>query len=243
MKSIITTTIVLFLVYLVSAQNPRQNPALGGNAKIGNIDEGANKSTLVTSIGRSNYEGDQSIYKEIQGSPFLSDEPIYSTLVQNDGGQLDNIPLRIDLYTNTLIATDEWGDEMVLNELVYKEIRLPFEGQETVFKRLHNKYPAKFYQVLHEEDGLVFFKERKVSLREAYDDGIKKVEPKFLHRIKYYIRNAEGKVSKVKLKKKSIFSNIPQDRLDAMITKTGVKEKKLKLKSEADFVAFFNGNY
>ena len=94
---------------------------------------------------------------------------------------------------------------------------------------------------MYEEDGLVFFKERKVSLRQGSDDGIKKVDPKFLHRMKYFIKNSDGEVEKVKLKKKDIFSKIPEKRLKEMKSNSSVKGKRLKqkLKEESDFVAFF----
>ena len=91
----------------------------------------------------------------------------------------------------------------------------------------------------------MFFKERKVSLRQGSDDGIKKVDSKFLHRMKYFVKNSDGEVEKVKLKKKDIFSKIPEKRLKEMKSNSSVKGKRLKqkLKEESDFVAFFlNGD-
>ena len=59
--------------------------------------------------------------------------------------------------------------------------------------------------------------------------------------MKYFIKNSDGEVEKVKLKKKDIFSKIPEKRLKEMKSNSSVKGKRLKqrLKEESDFVAFF----
>jgi len=180
-------------------------------------------------------------YEQVKGSPFLNDEAIEGVLVLNNGNVIENVPMQMDLYTHEVIATNDSGKEILLDNRFYKEIRLPFEGEELVFRRVNEKHPEKFYEVLYDDAGMIFFKERDVTLKESQSNGIVEQEARFRNRTNYFIKHGEdGEIAKVRLKKKDIFPLIPDSELIAM--QAYAKKKGIKFKDESDYVAFLGGD-
>ena len=196
------------------------------------------QQTMLGSLAKNSYAAAKIQYKQIEGSPFLNDEPIEGTLVLNNDTEVQ-VPLQIDIYSQEVIATNLNGEEIALDGRFYKEVRMPYEGQELVFKKVDDDKPTKFFQVLYEDGDMVFFKQKYATLRQASNSGIARTEAKFSQRTKYFIKYGDNQVAKVKLKKKEIFSHIPESELYAM--QDYARKKGIKLKSEIDFIAFFEG--
>lgn len=214
----------------------------GGPGGISNFSLGhttnqfASKATGLNSL-RSNLLS----YEQVKGSPFLNDEAIEGVLVLNNGTVLENVPMQMDLYTHEVIATNDHGKEILLDNRFYKEIRMPFEGKELVFRRVNEKHPEKFYEVLYDDSGMTFFKERDVTLKESQSNGIVEQEARFRKRTNYFIKHGvDGEIAKVRLKKKDIFPLIPDSELIAM--QAYAKRKGIKFKDESDYVAFLGGD-
>ncbi len=176
-------------------------------------------------------------YFDIEGSPFLSEEPIIGSLVMNDGKKMDNIPLQLDLFANEIIATTAKGDIIFLNKKHFQEIILPIDGKDVSFRKINEENPDQFYEILFINRDLIFFKEMYVTRKESMTNGINKSPAEFTHRKKYFIKYPNGIIKKVKLKKKQMFKGFDTEDIEAM--KKYVKDSKLKLKTEYDYVEVF----
>jgi len=185
------------------------------------------------------YSSNKFAYQNIKGSPYLNNEPVKGTLVLNDGRKIEEILLQIDLYTDQIIATTKKGEEIILHEEYFKEVVLPVNGEQIVFKKANPEDPNKFYEVLFEDDGLVFFKQNYATLRNGFNNGISKREAKFNNRTKYFIKHGENEIANVKLKKKDIFLGFQDDELYAM--KRYANEHGIEFRDETDYVAVFEG--
>ena len=161
------------------------------------------------------------------------------TLVLNNGNVIENVLLQVDLYTNDIIASKDDGEIIYLDKRLFKEVIVSVDGTDVQYKKIDPKNPDDFYQVLYEDEGLVFFKERYASLREASNIGMTNTNARFINRTKYYIKHGEGQIAKVKLKKKEIFSGFVDAELYAM--KEYARRKGIEFKDEADFIAVFEG--
>jgi hypothetical protein len=250
MKNLFSIAIMTFASFMLSAQcGPTGGGSGAAGGSFGNTNAGSGYSInspfgqelLSHNLGVSGYAANRSIYKEAQGSPFLNNESVKGTLVLNDDKRIKDIFLQVDLYTENIIAIKPDGEEIVLNEVLFKEIIIPFEGKDIVYKKTNPKQPNKFYEVLFEDGELVFFKQRYATLREGSDNGTVRREPRFSQRNRYYIKHGEGQVAKVKLKKKDILSNFVDAELYAM--KAYAKKKGIKFKDEEDYIAVFEGVY
>jgi len=176
-------------------------------------------------------------YEKIEGSPYLNDEPAKGTLVLTDGSVLEDVILQIDLYTNKVIAHVNEDEEIVLNSHYFSEVIISHEGQDLVFQRVNPEEPNKFYEVLYDDNGMAFYKERYATKSEAYNDGIAQRDAKFNQRANYFIAHEEGQMAKVNLKKKDMFSGFIDDEVYSMIAYA--KKKGIKLKNEQDYVRVF----
>lgn len=198
-----------------------------------------NRSFLSDAFKRSNAASNRLAYENINGSPYLSDESIEGTLVFNDNTIMNDVPLQVDLYTGQFIATNIDGDEVILDERFFKEIVVPFEGKNIVYKKTNPNNPDQFYEVLYQDGDLVFFKENYATLKEGINNGMVTRDSKFTARAKYFINQDEGGVVKVRLKKKEMFSGFIDSEIYAM--KEYARRNGIKFKDEADYVAVFEG--
>ena len=198
-----------------------------------------NNNFLTNAVRSGHYATAKQGYNKIDGSPYLNDEPIKGSLFLNNGTEIAEVPLQIDVYANEVIATNKKGEEIILDPKFYNEVRMPFEGQELVFKKINPNNPDQFYQVLYQDGDMVFFKEKDVHLKEGNNKGIVKFEPRFYKRTNYYIKQGEDQIANVKLKKKDIFSVFPETEIYAM--KEYAQQKGIKLKKESDYIAMFEG--
>ncbi len=250
MKLYITAFAILLTGSLLIAQCPGGGGGSGGSSAGSSLSSSSNsfgsntisndlaQQTMLNAMAKNSYASTRLQYNQIEGSPFLNDEPIEGTLVLNNNTEV-LVPLQIDIYSEKVIATNSEGQEIALDGRFYKEVRLPYEGQELVFKKVDSKNPSKFFQVLYEDGDMIFFKQKYASLRQASNNGIAKTEAQFSQRTKYYIKYGDNQVARVKLKKKEIFPHIPETELYAM--QDYARKKGIKLKNEIDFITFFEG--
>ena len=198
-------------------------------------------STYLNNISNQTYQNTSLLaYQNIQGSPFLMDEAVNGVLVLNDLSEMIDVPINIDLYTHQIIATKPNGDIIALDGRFYKEVRLQQEGEEIVFQKANENQPNKFYQVLYQDGDMAFLKDHVVTMREGSNNGYKNEDDKFSRRTNYFIKYGEDEIAKVKLKKKDIFPLIPDSELYAM--QEYAQKKGIKLNSEMNFIAFFEGS-
>lgn len=180
---------------------------------------------------------DKPKYFDIEGSPFLNDDPINGTLVMNDGKKLENVPLQFDLYANEFIANTVRGELIFLNKKHFQEIIIPIDGKDVSFRKINEEKPDQFYEILFINRDLIFFKHMFVTRKEAFSNGISKSPAQFSNRVKYYIKYPNEEIKKVKLKKKKMFEGFKNEDVKAM--KDYAKANKIKFKNEYDFAAVF----
>ena len=240
----------MLCIFSLSAQCPGGSG--GGNNSVGSTGGGgssvstaaanslnAGLSFLNRNAATMPFKDLKSSYAQVKGSPFLNQEPINGTVVTNQGATLENIPLQIDLYSHHVIATDEKGEQIILDGRFYEKVILPFEGDDLVFMKPDPENAEQFFQVLHDDGNIVFFKESNIRLVKGSDNGYASVSPKFSKsKTNYFIKMGDEAVVNVKLKKKDIFSILPDAELIAM--KDYAQRKGIKFKDENDFVIAFN---
>jgi hypothetical protein len=206
---------------------------------VGSLFRGDNQHSFESLSSR--YEVTKESYKQINGSPFLTEEAIAGTVIGINGNKKENVMMRVDLYSQNIIAQDEEGKEIALDGRFYKEIILPYKGKNLVFKKVNSDTPNKFYEVLYENGDMVFFKENSIKLKESDSASpYSNTETRFSKaKTEYYIKTGEEEIVKVKLKKKDILSVFPDAELEAM--KYYAQSKGIKFKNESDYIAVFDG--
>lgn len=182
---------------------------------------------------------DEDAYNNIDGSPFLSDEFIKGRLWTTDGVVIVDVPLKLNFYSNEIIALGLSGQPFALDERNYLKITLPYEGRELVFKRINNSRPNVFYEVLYESEELTFFKERYVTIKESKNYGLSASPQKFSPRARYFIIQNGGHADKTKLKKKNLLALFPPSLAKKM--EDYAEENHLILGKESDWVKVFAG--
>ncbi len=243
MKLIITTLLTVFGAYVAVAQcgtsTPSSVSSVSGATTFSSFN-GTSLSNIFSNSSTSNvYQSSLASYQQVQGSAFLNEEPVKGTVVLNDDSSIEDVPLMVDLYANHVITKKDNGDMMILDGRFYKEIRLTHEGEEIVLKKSDKNNSDKFYQVLYDDGDMVFLKDNYVTMREASNNGYSRSSAKFTKRTNYFIQYGDNQMAKVKLKKKDIFPLIPDSELYAM--QEFARKKGLKLNSELNFIAFFEG--
>lgn len=177
-------------------------------------------------------------YSSTKGSAFIANEAQEGKIILNDGSEIANVIMNIDLYADEVIVTNEDGEDYYLDQKMVKEISIPVNGKIITFRKINPDQPNKLYEVLYDDGDMAFFKERYVTRKEATKNGMKDTPAKFNQRANYYMSHGENSVAKVKLKKKDIFSGFDGGEVLAM--KEYAKAEGIRFKDESDFVAVFN---
>lgn len=209
------------------------------NSSAGGFGSYSNGMAGLSAVGISQSQSNKLVYSDLKGSPYLNEEPTKGTLVLNNGKKVDNYLLQLDLHTNQAIATLSNGDEIFINSELIKEIAIPHDGELLVFKKTNPDRPDRFYQVLYEDAGMVFFKDRRATITDPVRNGIADRDGQIRHSNRYFISQGEGQIAKVKLKKKDVFSSFIDDEVYAM--KEYAKKKGIKFSNEQDYVEVFEG--
>jgi len=258
MKNFLFTFVISILsIFTLNAQNPCPGGGTGGGGTSGGggsygiSTQGSGGSSssfsgnnsginyLAQFSSQMSFKDIKQSYAQIDGTPFLNKEPIKGTIITNRGDKLQNIPLQIDMYTHDVVVTNEEGEEIILDGKYYKKIIMPFEGEDLVFMKPDPKKSDQFFQVLHDDGNIVFFKEDRVVFTEGTNRGVVVTNSKFSRKkTNYFIKTGDDAVVRVKLKKKDIFSVLPDAELMAM--KDYAQRKGIRLKDETDFVTAFH---
>ncbi len=202
--------------------------------------QGANTSILrglANDMVSNQYLSSISSYDEIDGSPYLTKDASSATLVLNDGREMIDVQIKYDLYAGEIIASDKKGDDIVLDTRYYKEILLEKDGDLLSLKKVNDKHPDKFYEVLYESGDIVFFKDHNAKLRKGENFGITQTNSKFSQHKKYYVKGSDGSLAKVNLKKRDVFDHFPE--LEAVAFREYIKSAKIKLLKEKDYRQLF----
>jgi len=233
MKKLHVSILLIACSGFLSAQI--SNAALPGSGLLGL--EYSDISVINSKVKPSGIRNVDGSYPAIQGSAYLHDERINASVITTDDIIIKDLPMIIDLYAGEFIATDQSGSDIVLDPALYDEIILPYEGKMLSFKKLNPEKPNKFYEVLYNDDGIIFLKDHYVTVKEGTNSGLAKTDTKFSRRSAYYVKHGKSEFKKVKLKKKSFFSAFSKRVSSSM--QGYAKRHKLDLKSEEDFVDFF----
>lgn len=198
----------------------------------------ASSMRLFNAVTSGQYSAVKLSYKDIEGSPYMTEEAVNGHIVMNNGDVIRDVPVQYDLYANEVIATNDDGEEIVLDARFYKEVVMEVDGEEVIFAKMNEKNPDKFYEVLYYDRGFSFFKASYAKLREGRNLGMVEMPSRFKHSTEYFVKQSDGEISKVNLKKKEIFDLFPQIEVVAM--EEYLKKNKMKLKKEGDYIALFS---
>lgn len=177
-------------------------------------------------------------YDEVKGSPYLMEKPVHGIIVKNNGDEIVKVPLKVDLYSQTIVATNLDGKDISLNPKEYKSIILPYNNQILTLEKVNIDEPDIFYAVLYQDPEILFFREDYATFKDATSNGISDTEASFTTRKNYYIKHRRDKhPTKVKLKDKYILKSLPKRKADSILRY--IKKNKLKLQSEEDFIKAF----
>jgi len=179
----------------------------------------------------------QSFYASTDGSPYMYDEFQNATLVFNNDIELNDVKVNYDGYTGDIIAVNEEDEKIALDPKYYKKVLVETDEGLAIFSKPNTKKSDQFYQVLYDNEGLAFFKDPKIILREGVKNGITDTADKFVKRSKYYVANDGEDPIAVNLKKRDLFDHFPE--IEMVAINEILKKKKIKLKKEKDYLELF----
>ncbi len=225
MRAICSVLVFLFMISVVEGQESRRASAF------------KNFQSLKSLALKNRPAGLQETpYKEIDGTPYYFESISMADLTLNSEEVIEQVPMRIDLYAEEMIARESDNTLIYLDAKYYKEISIK-KGDETfVFKKLNPEKPEAFFQVLVESEGLIFLKTKSVDHVEMsmIVSGQRQEVNKFNPTEEYFLVR-DGKVTDLSLKKKKFYKSFSKKEQSTM--KAYEKSEKLNLKEEAEFVA------
>lgn len=189
------------------------------------------------SINQSYSAATTSLYANTDGSPYLFDEFQEGIVVKNNDMAFDGIQLNYDAYTGDVIAINQKGHKIALDERFYKKIVIKALQGDIVLVKANQKNNDRFVQVLYDDQGIVFYKDPRASIREGRNNGVSDSPDKFMLRNQYYVSKDGGQAVAVNLKKQDLFDHFPEIQMVAI--NEVIKKKKIKLRKESDYVALF----
>lgn len=210
------------------------NAATGGVFSTANFDANVFFNNMLNASAKSTSES----YSSIKGSPYLTDDTINGYVVLNNGSTIKEVPMQFDAYRGEFVVINDESEEIYLDGRFYQEVGYTHEGETKMFRKVNPEKPDLFYEVLFDNQGLAFFKETKVTLREGYNNGMYEREPKFNSRTNYFIKQ-DDQIAKVKLKKSDVFRQFPEFEHIAM--NEYIQKHGIKLKGEKAFASMFAG--
>ena len=186
----------------------------------------------------------QSLYARVDGNPYMLDGFQEGVIVTYRNEEIVGVKLNYDGYQGNVIAINQHGDKIALDEKFYKKIIITGVEGNIVFGKPelkgnfnHNKND-KFFQVLYDNNGIVFYKDLSITIRKSQKTGIGDTPDRFVARNSYYVKKDGNAPIAVNLRKKDLFDHFEETEM-AAINKI-VKKKKNKLRNEADYVALFS---
>lgn len=211
---------------------------------------GLDAQTNLNSIGSHDPNGVvrhfDTRYRGITGSPFLSNQWNTGTITLNNGKIFTNVPLKIDLYSQEVLAKRPAGDSIIIQANAIQQVQLTEAntGKKYTFKKIsfiRNENPGvkDTYADIIYEGKYSFIAERKKKLIKAnYKGAYSTGQPydEFVDETTYYIQKPDKSLEKVKLNRKAIadvFSS-HQDKLKSFIA-----SENIDFKNEQDVMKLF----
>jgi len=229
-----------------SGSSGSSSSSVGSSGTVGNLNslpgsfnfrDFSSRISSGNSIASQTYSRIESSYAEMEGSPLLYDRFVDATLVLNNDTELPLVKVNYDGHLGDIIAMDENGDKIILDSRYYKRVIVDDREHFATFEKPNSKKGEKFYQVLYDKNGLVFYKDPEVTLRDGTNNGIVRTAPRFSKGYRYYVINGGSDPIAVNLKKKDLFDHFPDIELVAM--QEIIKKNKYKMNKESDYMALF----
>ena len=205
----------------------------------GSFEESYNTLLEVNKIANrldiSSYDKVRKDYSDIKNEPYWYKQQMRVSLVQNDNLVVTNVPLRLDRFTNELVATDRNGQTLLLIPEVYQSIQIIRGTKTDLFRKVHPTDKNRFCQVIIETENGILFKdiEVKLNISESNYVGMNDKIREFRRRTKYYLRQ-DGNLTELYFKKKKFFKTFLSDERSKLETIS--KSNNLKLKHDADYI-------
>lgn len=238
MKRVLIIYLILGTILTISAQETQSSGNFGSSLSSANSwATDAQMNDLRSAMDKRSLTRENA-YANINGSPFLTDKKTSGYIVMNDGKIVQNVPIQYDLYAQAMLVKNKQGEEITLDNRLYKEIKLRVGRETLLFKKINPAEKDQFYQVLYENKEVLFAKQQQAILKEGRDQGVAQIEAEFFKKTTYFITQPNGFLTKVSLKKNKrdqFFSAFPAHLATSL--KNYAKQHKIKLKKEEDFIA------
>lgn len=180
-------------------------------------------------------------YKQVKGSPFLFEDWMQGDIFLDNGKEINNVMIRLDVFAHRILVYHENLKRVVLIEKQHaNEFILQVGSEEKRYRKLFNvNSKAKvldgcYFEVLSEGE-ISLFKLNFLDLYTINDPGSIFIEE--FYEQKNYIVFVNNEYRQIRLRKNYFYHNYPQykDQLRKYIRKN-----KLKVGTEKDFVKAVN---
>ncbi|QHT68673.1 hypothetical protein GXP67_19495 [Rhodocytophaga rosea] len=185
-------------------------------------------------------------YQGVIGSPFLFDQWNAGTVTLTNGKVLTNIPLKIDLYGNEIIAKRQSGDSIIIFSNSIQKVSLTENrtGREFMFEKISsiNGEPPVvregYLDVLYKGKYLLLAERRKNLIKANYSGGYNAGKPydEFVTETDYYVKKPDQKPEKLRLTKKAILEVFPDHQQEL---KTFISQNQMDFKNEIQVAQVF----
>jgi len=178
-----------------------------------------------------------------EGSPYFTSAYKKADILLHDGRFAKNVKVKFDLLNNQIQYVNEYGVEMIPNLSIKSFIYVEPIGEGTnEYVMFQNGFPpigklteATYYQVL--DSGTVkLLKYIKVNFRDDKPYNSPEVTRVFERSVSYYAYSPTTGMVKIE-KNPDVFADIFKARQKDILA--FINEKKLKLKSESDYIEVF----
>jgi hypothetical protein len=179
-----------------------------------------------------------SVNSDISGSPFINNNWKYSTIKLTDGRYFENVPIRLNIFNQTVHYLSASGKELVADDGIISEIRLTdtavngdlsMHTYRNGFNPVDNNNRNTFYEIIVTGNSQLLLC-RKVKLAETETLGTNEPVRQFVPYQEYYVCAGEN-IIKCK-RNSSFFLNLFADKKDAV--NKYIEQQHLKFKSEKD---------
>ena len=240
MKALTASIFCIFFYLTANAQTPDQSTSM--NESHAGMVYNNNSIRIKAKRKIMSYDEARSRYNVIKGSPYLhKDRKPKVDLHMNTGEVVENATIQYDCYQDEIIANKGDQNEIVLETAYFERIESPSGELEYPLERVNREKPNKFYEILHSDSSLIFFKDTKVEMINHIRNipGMQTADEKFIRTVRYYLVRGKRIPVEINLKKDDIFRMIP--RQHRAFLKDSMKALDIKkLKHEEDYVRALN---
>lgn len=202
---------------------------------------GMDAQTNINTLGNNDLNGIvrkfDTRYQGIMGSPFLFNYWNTGSITLANGKLITNVPLKIDLYGNQVIAKRQSGDSIIVNSNTIQKVLLTdvITGKKYAFHKLstltgqNSSLQEIYVDVLHEGKYILVAERKKKLVKADYEGAYStgKAYDEFINEASYFVKKPDQSMDKIKLTKKSIIDLFPdhQQALKSFIAKESIDFK------------------